>query len=218
MKADLLEFLKDLKNNNNREWFQENKSRYEKARTEFEAYINKLIPRIREFDPEIGMLTARDCMFRIYRDVRFATDKSPYKTNMGAYIARGGKGTTMPGYYVHMEPGSSFLAGGLYMPPPEILKKIRDEIYFQPEEFKNIVFNKSFIRVFGEIDDSEKLKTAPKGYPKDFPDLNLIKFRNYAVMHWVTDEQTLSDVYDDYAIEVFKVLLPLNEYFYNLLK
>lgn len=213
MKADIIQFLKDLKDNNNREWFQDNKNRYEEVKHQFEGFINRLIPRIREFDPLIDLITAKDCVFRIYRDVRFSPNKSPYKTNIGAYIARGGKGSMMAGYYVHFEPGSSFLAGGLYMPPPDILKKVRDEIYYQSDEFKKIVYHKDFVKVFGEIDDPEKLKTAPKGYPKDFPDINLLKFRNYAVMHHVTDEMALSESYEEYAVGVFRALLPLNTYF-----
>jgi uncharacterized protein (TIGR02453 family) len=213
MKADILSFLKDLKINNNREWFQANKDQYDQARQTFESFINELIPLIRTIDPLIDMVTAKDCAFRIYRDVRFSPDKSPYKTNMGAYIARGGKNSTMAGYYVHIDPGASFLAGGLYMPPPEILKKVRDEIYYQPGDFKKIIYNKEFVKVFGEIDDPGKMKNPPKGYPKDFPEINLLKFRNYAVMHYVPDDLLLRDNYRDYAIDVFKVLHPLNSYF-----
>jgi uncharacterized protein (TIGR02453 family) len=213
MKADILEFLKDLKSNNNREWFQANKGRYEQARKTFESFINDLIPRIREIDPLIDMITAKDCAFRIYRDVRFSADKSPYKPNMGAYIARGGKGSPMAGYYVHFEPGASFLAGGIYMPPPDILKKIREEIYYQADDFKKIVFNEDFVKIFGKIDDPGKMKNPPKGYSKDFPDIDLLKYRSYAVMHTVPDNVLLKDDYMDYALRVFQVLYPLNVYF-----
>jgi uncharacterized protein (TIGR02453 family) len=216
MREDILDFLKELKDNNNREWFQANKHLYEKAKAAFESFVNELIPVIREIDPMIDMITAKDCVFRIYRDVRFSTDKSPYKPNMGAYIARGGKASMMAGYYVHIEPGSSFLAGGVYMPPPETLKKIRDEIYYQPEEFKKIINSKEFVKCFGEIDDADKMKNPPKGYPKEFPDIELLKFRNYAVLHYVKDEQVLNDDYTRYARDVFKVLLPLNRFFYRI--
>jgi uncharacterized protein (TIGR02453 family) len=213
MSPILFDFLNDLKANNNREWFQANKDRYNKARIEFEGFINALIPRIREIDPLIGMLTAKDCVFRIYRDVRFSTDKSPYKTNMGAYIARGGKGSMLAGYYVHFEPGASMLAGGLYMPPAETLKKVREEIFYQADDFKKIIHNKKFMDCFGEIDDPDKMKNPPKGYSKDFPDIHLLKFRNYAVMHPVSDERAVKDDYLDYAVAVFKVLYPLNAWF-----
>jgi uncharacterized protein (TIGR02453 family) len=213
MKAELLEFLKDLNNNNNREWFQANKHRYERARVTFESFVNELIPLIRTIDGLIDMITAKDCVFRIYRDVRFSSDKSPYKPNMGAYIARGGKGSMMAGYYVHFEPGASFLAGGLYMPQPDILKKIREEIYYQPEEFKKIIYSQDFVKCFGQLDDPGKMKNPPKGYSKEFPDIDLLKYRSYAVMHHVADELILKDGYSTYALEVFKILLPLNNYF-----
>jgi uncharacterized protein (TIGR02453 family) len=213
MNADLLNFLKDLKDNNNREWFQANKNRYEVARKSFESFIDELIPMIRDIDPRLAMVTAKDCVFRIYRDVRFSHDKSPYKTNMGAYIARGGKGSQMAGYYVHFEPGGCFLAGGLYMPPPETLKKIREEVFYQAEEFKKIIYNKDFVKYFSEIDDPDKMKNPPKGYSKDFPDVDLLKYKSYAVMHRISDEQTIKDDYKDYALEVFRILLPLNNYF-----
>jgi uncharacterized protein (TIGR02453 family) len=213
MKANLFEFLNDLKANNNREWFQANKDRYNQARQEFESFIDDLIPRLRALDPLIDMITAKDCVFRIYRDVRFSGDKSPYKTNMGAYIARGGKSSMMAGYYVHFEPGASMLAGGLYMPPPEILKKIREEIYYQADDFKKIIYNENFVKCFGEIDDPGKMKIPPKGYSKDFPDINLLKFRSYAVMHTVTDKRAMNEDYLVYAINVFQTLYPLNVYF-----
>jgi uncharacterized protein (TIGR02453 family) len=208
----IFDFLKDLKANNNREWFQANKDQYNQAKLAFESFINELIPQLCVIDPLIGMVTAKDCVFRIYRDVRFSGDKSPYKTNMGAYIARGGKGSMLAGYYVHMEPGASMLAGGLYMPPPETLKKVREEIYYGVDEFKKIVYNKNFVQCFGEIEDSEKMKNPPKGFPKEFPDINLLKYRNYAVMNMVTDETVLKSGYNDYAMEVFRILYPLNEW------
>jgi uncharacterized protein (TIGR02453 family) len=216
MDSIVLEFLKELKVNNNREWFQANKKRYDQARQVFESFINDLIPRIRTLDPLVDMITAKDCVFRIYRDVRFSSDKSPYKPNMGAYIAKGGKNSTMAGYYVHFEPGASFLAGGLYMPPPETLKKIREEIYYQADEFKKIVFNKDFVDCFGKIDDPGKMKNPPKGFNKEFPDIDLLKFRSYAVMHNVPDEKVLAENYEDYSLTVFRELYTLNAWFYRM--
>jgi uncharacterized protein (TIGR02453 family) len=216
MDTILFDFLKDLKANNNREWFQANKEKYNQARQVFESIINELIPVVRSIDPLVDMITAKDCVFRIYRDVRFSGDKSPYKTNMGAYIARGGRKSVMAGYYVHFEPGASFLAGGLYMPPPETLKKVREEIYFHFDEFNSILSNEDFIKCFGEIDDAGKMKTPPRGFSKDFPGINLLKFRSYAVMHPVSDEMAMRTDYLDHAREVFRILLPLNAYFNRL--
>jgi len=213
MDTILFEFLRDLKTNNNREWFQANKDRYNQARLAFESFINELIPLIRTVDPLVDMITAKDCVFRIYRDVRFSVDKAPYKTNMGAYIARGGKSSVMAGYYVHFEPGESFLAGGLYMPPAETLKKIRDEIYYQAEDLKKIIYRKEFTDCFGQLDDPGKMKNPPKRFSKDFPDINLLKFRSYTAMHRVPEDVALSDDYLNYALNVFCTLYPLNAYF-----
>jgi len=209
----LFEFLKELKTNNNREWFHANKDRYNQAKLAFESFINELIPLIRTMDPLVDMITAKDCVFRIYRDVRFSADKAPYKTNMGAYIARGGKSSMMAGYYVHFEPGASMLAGGLYMPPAETLKKIREEIYYQADDFKKIINKKDFVSCFGEMDDPGKMKNPPKGFSKEFPDINLLKFRTYAVMHPVPDELVIRDNYQEYALAVFRILYPLNVWF-----
>jgi uncharacterized protein (TIGR02453 family) len=213
MDAIIFEFLKELKTNNNRDWFHANKDRYDRARHEFESFINELIPMIRTVDPLVDMVTAKDCVFRIYRDVRFSHDKAPYKPNMGAYIARGGKNSALAGYYVHFEPGESMLAGGLYMPPAETLKKIREEIYYQADDFKKIIYKKEFTDCFGLLDDPGKMKNPPKGFSKDFPDIDLLKFRNYAVMHRVPDHVTWSEDYLNYAIKVFQILYPLNAYF-----
>jgi uncharacterized protein (TIGR02453 family) len=213
MDTILFDFLRDLKTNNNREWFQANKDRYHKAREVFESFINELIPLIRTIDPLVDMVTAKDCVFRIYRDVRFSADKAPYKFNMGAYIARGGKSSELAGYYVHFEPGECFLAGGLYMPPAETLKKIREEIYYQAEDFKKIIYSKEFTGCFGLLDDTGKMKNPPKGFSKDFPDINLLKFRSYAAMHPVSDQTAMSENYLNYALNVFRTLYPLNAYF-----
>ena len=208
--------MSGLKENNTREWFQENKASYDRARGIFESFVNELIPKIREIDPMVDMITAKDCVFRIYRDVRFSSDKSPYKPNMGAYIARGGKNSGMAGYYVHIEPGSSFLAGGMYLPPPEILKKIREEIYYQPDLFKGIIFEKEFTRYFSGFGDEDKLKKPPKGFSIDFPDIELLKYRSYAVMHPVKDQKLTEEGYLLYAVKVFKALCPLNTFFNSL--
>ena len=135
---NILLFLNELKNNNNRDWFHANKPKYNEAKVEFENYINNLIPEIGKFDNEIKHLEAKECIFRIFRDVRFSKDKSPYKPNFGAYIVKGGKKSGNAGYYLHIEPENSFLGGGIYMPPSNILKAIRIEIYENIDEFKSI--------------------------------------------------------------------------------
>ena len=216
MDRHIIEFLSGLKENNTREWFQENKASYDRARGIFESLVNELIPKIREIDPMVDMITAKDCVFRIYRDVRFSHDKSPYKPNMGAFIARGGKNSTMAGYYIHVEPGTCFLAGGMYMPQPDILKRIRDEIFYQPDEFKKILSSKAFTSYYNGFMEEDKLKKPPKGYPADFPDIDLLKYKSYAVMHKVDDQLVVSDEYMKYAIKAFQALYPLNAFFNRL--
>ena len=212
MREQILNFLAELKRNNDRDWFMEHKGEYEKAKKAFEALVNEMIPAIREIDPSIDMITAKDCVFRIYRDVRFSKDKSPYKPNMGAYIAKGGKNSIYAGYYIHAEPGQSFLAGGIWMPPAESLKKIREEIYYNVEEFKNIIHHKNFRKYYEGFDDEYKLVNPPKGYSKDFPDIDLLKYKSYAVLTSVEDGLFTSGNYVEYAMEAFKQLHKLNEF------
>lgn len=213
MDTKIFQFLEELALNNDRDWFNSNKGHYLEAKEQFDSFINQLIPAIRSFDPLIDLITAKDCTFRIYRDVRFSKDKSPYKTNIGAYISRGGKSSPFAGYYVHIQPGQSFLAGGVYMPQAEVLKKIREEIYYNIEEFKAIIYDKAFVRTFDQIDDPLKLTRPPKGFPPDFQDIDLLKFKSYAVMHRVEDQVVLQENYLDYAVNIFKVLYPLNNFF-----
>ncbi len=214
----ILDFLHELKENNDRDWFQAHKKDYENSRKLFEALVNDLIPSIREIDPTIDLITAKDCVFRIYRDVRFSGDKSPYKNNMGAYIARGGKKSLLAGYYVHAEPGESFLAGGIWMPPVESLKKIREEIYYNAAEFKNIIHHKNFEKYFNGFSDEYKLVNPPKGYSKDFADIDLLKYKSYAVVHMVPDELFVSAHYKEYALKVFEQLHILNEFLNRAIK
>ncbi len=130
MNTQILQFLTELRENNYREWFQDNKKRYDALKDGFTEEVQQLINRIGLFDPEIIGLEAKDCLFRIYRDIRFSPDKTPYKTHFGAYIARGGRSSERGGYYLHLEPGNSMLSGGVWMPPTPLLKKLRQEFFY----------------------------------------------------------------------------------------
>ena len=209
---EILDFLNELKVNNNREWFTENKKKYQAAKTIFERFIEELIPRLVAFDPEIGLVTAKDCIFRINRDTRFSSDKTPYKTNFGAYITPGGRKGARGGYYFHIEPDMSMLASGIYMPEPEILKAIRNEIYFRTAEFKKILNNKDFVKYFPELINEEKLKNAPKDFPKDFPDIELLKFKHYAASCIFGNEILLSKDLLGFTEKAFKTTYPLNNF------
>ncbi len=208
----LTSFLEALKENNDREWFNANKTWYNEVKAEFEAFTAKMIAIVGKIDPDVAYLEPKDCLFRIYRDTRFSHNKVPYKTNMGAYITKGGKSGNFAGYYFHIEPGSCFLAGGIYMPMPDVLKKIRTEIYENSDEFLSIINNTVFKKHFGNIDDEMKLKTPPKGFPKDFEHIEYLKFKNYTVSKAVPEKIFRSEKFFSEITEVFTILKPLNQY------
>lgn len=208
-------FLEKLKENNNREWFQKNKSWYEEVKNEFECFTTKIIATFGNVDKEIAYLEPRDCTYRIYRDTRFSNDKTPYKVNFGAYIVKGGRKSGFAGYYFHIEPGLNMLAGGIYMPLPDILKKLRLEIYENIDEFLEIVRDTTFIKHFGILDDDQKLKKAPKDYPVDFPYIEYLKFKNYTPVKDVPIQMLHSNKLMDEIIEVFTALMPLNKFLNN---
>ena len=208
---EILDFLKDLEANNSREWFDQNRDRYDATRKQFLVVAEKLIHDIRQFDDEVPVLNPKDCVFRIFRDVRFSKDKLPYKSNYGCFIARGGKKSGFAGYYLHIQPGECFLSGGIYMPPPEYLQAIRQEIYYHPKNYIDLIENKEFKTTY-TLEYSDKLKTAPKGYPKDWEYLDLIKNRNYAFGHRVEERELFASDFLEKAIELYKIILPLNRY------
>jgi uncharacterized protein (TIGR02453 family) len=204
----VLDFLTQLKLNNNREWFQENKKWYEAAKKEMENFVTGMITTISAIDPSLQAPAMKDCMFRIYRDVRFGADKSPYKTNMGAFIAKGGRKSTSPGYYFHFEPGECMLAGGVYQPEPDTLKLLRNEVYFRSAELKAIMEKPSFKKHFDQLGDFDKMKKAPKDFPADFPDIDLLKYRSYIVSRQIPDKIVISRNYQEEVLEMVKELQP----------
>ncbi|HOK24982.1 MAG TPA: DUF2461 domain-containing protein [Bacteroidales bacterium] len=214
IQKNTVEFLKALALNNNRDWFEAHRVNYETSRKNFEAFVQAFIDRITEFDPVLKGLEAKSCIFRINRDIRFSNDKSPYKTNFGALIIRGGRKNIhrFAGYYIHLEPGEYMIAGGAYLPPPEWLAAIREKIAEKPEEFLKIIENKDFKKYFGELDD-EKLKSAPRGFSPDHPYIELLKFKSYTVVNYISEKKVLSPDYLDYAVKVAEVLKPFNDFF-----
>jgi len=213
IKKSTLDFLTGVKCNNNREWFHANRPLYLDAKDNFESFVQQIIDKIILFDPIMKGLEAKSCVYRINRDIRFSNDKSPYKSHFGAFIVRGGKqnGDKYAGYYFHVEPGKSIMAGGAYTPPSPWLSAIREKISEGPEEFIKITRAKDFVKYFGSV-DGEKLKTAPKGYPKDHPHIELLKLKSYLVVNEATDKLVLSNDFHDHVINVFKTMKPLNDY------
>jgi uncharacterized protein (TIGR02453 family) len=215
--TEVFSFLNELSNNNNREWFNEQKNRFVAIKNDFEGYIQQLIPKVREIDSTIGYTVAKDCIFRIYRDVRFSPNKDPYKTHLGAYISKDGRKSKLAGYYLHLQPNHSFLAAGLYLPDPIILKEIRYEILDNPDEFNRIISNKQFVNYFSKL-NGDSVKTIPKGFPKDFEFIDLIKFKSYEIVHELSDETLLSDNFETHLLNGIEVALPYNQYFNKIIE
>jgi len=206
----VLGFLSQLKPNNNREWFQDNKKWYDESKKEVEVFVSEMITAISAIDPDLKTPAMKDCMFRIFRDVRFGADKSPYKTNFGGFIAQGGRKSSYPGYYFHIEPnGESMLAGGVYQPQPDTLKLLRNEVYYHSPELKSILEKPSFKEKFGQLGDFDKMKKAPKDFPADFPDADLLKYRSYIVSQQIPDKMVVSAAYKSHALELVNELQPL---------
>jgi len=205
---DTLSFLNDLQHNNNREWFNENRTRYEKARDNFKLFVEQLIARLSSIDSSIGTPEAKDCIFRIYRDVRFSHNKSPYKTNMGAYVAKGSRKGMYAGYYFHIEPNASFLSGGIYHAPNSILRKVREDIDYYADDFTSIVQNPQFVEVFQSLGD-DSLKRVPTGFAPDSPVAEYLKLKSITPSHALSNEQLISKGLLDYAESIYQRMHPL---------
>ena len=205
----VLDFLRELAVNNNREWFQKNKKWYDESRNKVLFLTEVLINEIRKFDPTVPVLNPNDCLFRIFRDVRFSQDKSPYKTNFGCYIARGGKKANFAGYYLHIEPESSFAGGGIYMPENDTLKILREYIAENGEEFLSIIRNKEFQEIYPEMYD-DKLKTAPKGFSPDHEYIDILKYKSFAFTHRMEDNEVLSENFIQGILHYYRHLSRVN--------
>ena len=214
LKKETLLFLENLQKNNNREWFQANKTLYDRAHCDVAELVQKLIHSVAQFDPENGLPEPKKCIFRIYRDVRFSTDKSPYKTNFGAII-----GFNKSGYYIHISPGECFLACGNYMLSPDQLKTLRKGIYDYYEEFCQIIHAPSFQTEIGDLQrDEDTLQRVPNDFDKSHPAAEYMKLKRFYVMKSVTDQQLLSNDFVQYASDIFRIMQPLKYFLSELLK
>ena len=210
-----LDFLEDLRFNNNKTWFDENRQRYDQARGYFESVIADVIQHFAPVD-DVGTTTAKDCIFRINRDVRFSKDKTPYKSNFGALIGKGGRKTSGRSYYINLEPGGSFIAGGVYAPLPEHLKQIRAAIDTdQGKKLTAIINHRDFKQYFGVM-QGEALKTAPKGYAADHPAIDLLKQKQLMAIHKLDDADVLQDDFTAHIINVCTALKPFERYFNDI--
>jgi uncharacterized protein (TIGR02453 family) len=208
----ILTFLTKLARNNDRTWFEKNKETYLIAKENYEVFVGKVLEELIKFNPEFRGLNPKKLPFRIYRDVRFSKDKRPYKTNMGAGFSPNGKLVQEPGYYLHIEPGKSFFAGGIYMPDVPNLSKIRQEIDYNGEKLEKILKDKKFKKWFKELDNIDRLKTMPKGYSFDNPHIDLLKNKSFIVSHPFTDTQVKDKKFLKNIAEVAKATKPMNDF------
>ena len=214
IKQSTLEFLSDLKNHNEREWFIKNRKRYDDAKSNFESFVQAVIDQMSVYDPILKGLEAKSCTYRINRDIRFSNDKTIYKTHLGAFIVKGGKknGDRFAGYYFHVEPGgNSMIAGGAYVPPMQWLSAIREKIAEQGQEFLKIIENREFVKYFGKL-EGDSLKSAPKGYSRDHPYIEFLRLKSYLVTKMISDKEIVSNGCFDIVIRAAVAMKPLNDF------
>jgi len=211
LSKDTLHFLEDLKANNNREWFLSNKNRYEEYKKTYHELIGAFLDAMKPKDPSLKMLEVKNCTFRINRDIRFSKDKSPYKTYMGIWLNTNPGGSNAPGYYIHIEKDSSFIAGGIWMPEAADLKKVRKEIAFFYEDLEEILNNKNFRKHFSgfDITETNALKTAPKDFDKTHPAIQFLKLKSFTVSKKISDKELFDKDFVKNAAETLAAIKPL---------
>jgi uncharacterized protein (TIGR02453 family) len=212
LQTSTLQFLKQLAKNNNKEWFDINRKKYEAAKADYVQSVQKIIDEFSKTDATLSSVEAKKCMFRINRDIRFSKDKSPYKINMGASINAGGKISFNAGYYLHIQPGESFVGGGVYQPMPDVLKKVRQEVDYNFDEFSKIINSKKFKAIYknglskgGEM----SLSRPPKGYDENNPAIEYLKLKSFIAMTPLTDEQITDKKFVSTVVKAFEALHPM---------
>ena len=218
----IINFLKEVGRNNNRQWFQEHKDEYLAVKTDFEDGISAAIARISEFDPSIKHITVKDATYRFYRDTRFSKDKSPYETHLGAYIAAHGKKAMHGGYYIHIEPGHCLLSCGNYWLPTNVLTSCRNEIMADTSRWLDVVRNKRFLELFGTPGCGdwnsphgfglEHLKTAPSGFPRDYEHIEYLRMKDYCCWTAVPDNFFEGNDWLDKMADILKVGKPMMDF------
>lgn len=210
LEPQTLKFLSQLKKNNNKPWFEKQRAQYEASRIDFSNFIQLVIDDLQRSDTTITGLTSKDCMFRINRDIRFSKDKTPYKFHFGASIKRGGRKSPFAGYYFHLEPGNSFVGGGMWQPESVALKNMRQEIDYNWSEFQSILKEKNFKKIYGDLYLGEdlKLSTVPKGYEKHNPAIEYLKLKCFIAETKISDEELTKANLHNKTITAFKALQP----------
>lgn len=206
-----LQFLKQLKKNNSKEWFDQNRGKYDEAKIDFLKFIGQVIEKHSLSDSSIADQEAKSCIYRINRDIRFSKNKTPYKTNLAASITVGGKKSKYAGYYFHMEPGSSFVGGGLWMPEANELKNIRQEIDYNQEEFESILQDKKFVRIYKHLDTTPeyKLSRPPRGYDDTNPAIEHLKLKSFIAMAPIKDKEITDENFLHQITDALGTIQPL---------
>lgn len=218
----ILQFLKDLMDNNTRPWFQEHKDEYTAVRENYEQGVAQAITRISTFDPSVAHITVKDATYRFYRDTRFSNDKSPYKNHLGAYISAHGKKSLHGGYYIHLEPEHCLVACGNYWLPTNILTACRNEIMANTEEWLKRTNNPEFNKYFGANESAgwddgqgfglERLKTCPSGFPRDYEYIQYLRMKDYCCWHHVSDSFFEGDGWLDEIEKIFRAAKPMMDF------
>ncbi len=203
-------FFSEIGKNNNKPWFEKNRSKYEKVRENFFEFIEDLLVQIRKIEP-IYEKDLKKYASRIYRDVRFSKDKSPYKNHISGLVERAPDYKKCP-MYIHIQPGKSFIGGGVWQPEPPLLQKIRQEIDYNSSEFNSIINKKSFVNLFGKL-SGDSLVRPPKGYEADNPNIELLKLKQYIITKKFDDDMVSSKEFVKEICKCYKEALP----FFNFL-
>lgn len=208
IRLETLNFLKELIENNDRNWFAAHKDEYETAKADVLHFISLLIPLLATVDPAFPKDSLpKKHLLRIYRDIRFSKDKRPYKNNFGIYFSVIGKNGNEPGYYINLAPGNCFFAAGYWMPGAEDLKKIREEIDYNQDEFLEIINKDEFKSLF-KLDETDSLKKAPKGYPTDHPLIDVLKLKSLTAIYPIADKDFFKADITEKIHEAFKQIYP----------
>jgi uncharacterized protein (TIGR02453 family) len=206
-----LSYLKKLARNNNKEWFDKHRTEYDAVKKNFELVVQEAVDRHSKIDPDLTGLEAKKCIFRINRDVRFSKDKTPYKTNLGASMSRGGKKSVFADYYMHIEPGKSFVGGGMWMPEAVDLRKVRQEIDYCWDEFNRIVSSPGFRKYYGTLyrSDGVEMTRVPQGFEKDNPAAAFLKLKHIIGIYEMPDEDVTSKGFINKVLNAYKALMPM---------
>jgi uncharacterized protein (TIGR02453 family) len=210
IKTETIQFLQELTKNNNRDWFNDNKEKFVAANENFIQFIQSFIAEVTKFDKTVAGIDAKDTVFRIYRDIRFSKDKSPYKTHFAATLMGKGGGCGNAGYYFHLEPGASFLAGGLHMTDPAHLRAVREEISDNGNAFLKIINDKGFKELF-KI-EGEKLTKVPQGFEKEDPMAEYLKYKELVIHHQLSDKLVVSEHFLEEGAKICKAMVPFNSF------